>query len=40
MVVKGQCKVGSEKLNMRSTKKLEFDRFYDKPKPFSLKGNF
>ncbi len=40
IVVKGQCKVGSEKLNIRTTKKLEFEKFQEQPKPFTMKGNF
>ena len=40
MVVSGQCKVGSEKLNIRSKKILEYSRFKETNKAFTLKGNF
>ena len=41
MVVKGQCKVGSEKLNIRSKKKLEYEKYQEAAKPpITLKGNF
>jgi len=41
MVVKGQCKVGSEKLNIRSKKKLEYEKYQEAAKPpVTLKGNF
>lgn len=40
IVVKGQCKVGSERMNMRSTKRLDFEKFPEKRKPMTLKGNF
>mmetsp|Transcript_31482 Transcript_31482/g.48154 ORF Transcript_31482/g.48154 Transcript_31482/m.48154 type:complete len:216 (-) Transcript_31482:216-863(-) len=41
MVVKGQCKVGSEKLNIRSKKRLEYEKAQPPArKPITLKGNF
>lgn len=40
ILVKGQCKVGSERINIRSTRKLEYEKYQDKRKPITLKGNF
>lgn len=41
IIVKGQCKVGCEKLNVRSTKKVEyFKHLSPARKPITLKGDF
>jgi CRP-like cAMP-binding protein len=40
MIVKGQCKVGSEKLNIRSLAALRNEKYAAPPKPMTLKGNF
>ena len=41
IIVKGQCKVGCEKLNIRSNKKLEyFPQNSPSKKPITLKGDF
>ena len=40
IIVKGQCKVGSERMNIRSTRKLKYEKLQDQPKPMTLKGNF
>lgn len=40
MIVKGLCKVGSEKLMIRSKHNVEYERRLPKPKPFTIKGNF
>ena len=41
IIVKGQCKVGCEKLNIRSNELLEYDKYISpSKKPITLKGNF
>ena len=40
ILLKGNCRVGCEKINIRSKKKLEYERFQDpERKPITLKGN-
>ena len=40
MIVKGQCKVCSEKLNVRTKQTSEYAKYQVQPKPITLKGNF
>ena len=39
MLVSGQCKVGSEKLNIRSKQTIQYEKFKPAMKPIIIKGN-
>ena len=40
IVIKGQCRVGSERICLRSKKRFPWERYAAKPKPLTFKGNF
>ena len=39
MIVKGQCIVGSKKLNVRAKNQIEFSKYYENKKPMIFRGN-
>ena len=40
MIVKGQCIVGSKKLNIRSKQQIGYERYKEVKKPITIKGDF